>query len=161
MGCPSSSEGLWPVCGSITVFFPALRGFALAAPRRRPSRVANANGDERRRTVDFRPTLLDNGAITQVDPPLPDQPSGRHQMCALAMRVPAPPDVGRHSSAFPPLSLILPTLQRVLQRGNLVAPGGPWWFPLLRKLRCSSPLPSPTLAAAGPDPLLNNCTESV
>lgn len=46
--------------------------------------------------------------------------------------------------AFPPLPLILPTLQRVLLRGHrllLVAPFWPGrpWFPLLRKLCCSSP----------------------
>ena len=46
--------------------------------------------------------------------------------------------------AFPPLPLILPTLQRVLLRGHrplLVAPFWPVrpWFPLLRKLCCSSP----------------------
>uniref|UniRef100_UPI0037E82EF3 uncharacterized protein n=1 Tax=Semicossyphus pulcher TaxID=241346 RepID=UPI0037E82EF3 len=46
--------------------------------------------------------------------------------------------------AFPPLPLILPTLQWVLQRGHrllLVAPFWPGrlWFPLLRRLCCSSP----------------------
>ena len=46
--------------------------------------------------------------------------------------------------AFPPLPLIWPTLQRVLQRGHkllLVAPFWPGrtWFPLLHKLCCSSP----------------------
>ena len=46
--------------------------------------------------------------------------------------------------AFPSLPLILPTLQRVLLRGHrllLVAPFWPGrlWFPLLRRLCCSSP----------------------
>ena len=86
--------------------------------------------------------------------------------------------------AFPPLPLILPTLQRVLLQGHrllLVAPFWPGrlWYPLLLRLCCSAPWrlpdtaegsdlasrplspPALGLATAGPDPLLRDCTAAV